>query len=95
MAFIDYFKDFANNRLKKTLRHFEEDLFEMIELGARRASRYVMRELLGIVFIASAVIFLCIAATFFFIEYLTVSRTVAFLIMGIVLLLVGVIVKLR
>ena len=95
MTLMDYFKDFTGSQIRKSLRHIEEDILEMIDISLRRASRYLMRELLSVVFIVGAVIFLCIGIALFFVEYLEMSRTISMMIVGFILLFIGVIIKFR
>lgn len=95
MTFTDYLKDIATEGLRRSFAHVEEDLIDVAQGMTRRASRYIMKELLALMLIVGSVIFFCAAGAFFMIEYLALSKTIAFLMVGIVLLLGGVISKLR
>ena len=95
MSFIDHLKELTALPLRKTLHHLEENIGQALHLAVKRLSHYVVKELVSACILLAALIFFALAGTFFAIEYLALSKTIAFLITGIILLLIGLIVKLR
>jgi hypothetical protein len=64
-----------------------------IILEINRIQRKIMVELSSLVILMLAIIFLAIAAIYFLIEYLSFSKTISFLTVGIVILLIGLITR--
>ena len=59
-----------------------------------RIRRQMVKELIAVFIILIAIAFLCVSAVFFLTEYLQLTKTLAFLIMGAIVLFVGILVKL-
>ncbi len=89
--------DFLEKQVKKgaynLVRDVGNEITHKINVEASRIQRRMVKELSSLVILLTAVVFLAIAAIYFFIEYLSLNKTVSFLIVGIVLLFVGIIIR--
>ncbi len=83
-------KDNATS-LARSVRH---ELFHKINMEITRIQKRMMKQLTSLVIVLTAIVFLAVAAVNFFIEYLLLTKTLSFLIIGILLLLIGIIIKL-
>ncbi len=95
MGISDYLKDFVEGKVRKAVRMVEGELMHGVVSGIKGFTRYVMRQFLATLIIIGSVGLLTLGAISFCIEYLALTRTLAFLIIGILLLLIGVVVKLQ
>lgn len=95
MSIIDNIKDILGLNMKKLLRNLEEDFSEMANNIARRTSIYIRRELTSMFLILFSIILFSLAAVFFLIEYFEISRTISFLCVAFLVLLIALIVKIN
>lgn len=92
---LEYVKDLLSSALRKTLRHIEQDVREIARAKMRQAARYVVKELVAIFTIILGALFFMLALMFALREYFQISLTISFLIFGSIILLVGIILKLK
>ncbi len=95
MGISDYIKDFVEGKMRKAIRMVEHELVDGVVSGIKGFTHYVMRQFLATMLIAGSLSFLALSAVFFCIEYLALTKTLAFLIIGILLLLIGLVMKLQ
>lgn len=95
MGISNYLKDFVESKVRKAIRVVEHEFLHDAVAGIKGFTRYVLRQFLATILIIAALGALALALLTFFIEYLALTRTLAFLIIGILLLLIGVIIKLQ
>ncbi len=95
MALLDYLRDFVEGKARKALRYVGESFIEDITHVVHRATHNLMRQVMTMLIIAFALSLLAIAVVFFFIEYLVLTKTLAFLITGILVLFIGLVMKLK
>lgn len=95
MGIADYIKDFLESKVRKAIRMVEHEFLHDLVYGIKGFTRYVMRQFLATLLIAAALGALALALLAFFVEYLALTKTLAFLIIGILLLLIGLVLKLQ
>ncbi|MDO8459680.1 MAG: hypothetical protein Q7S74_01090 [Nanoarchaeota archaeon] len=99
-SIIDYVKEgasvlsgkaasYVSTRVKEEVGAF----IDRIEQRIITIEERLLRNLLAMIIISSSIIFLALAVFFFMAEYLKLTNTISFLIVGIILLLVGIIIK--
>jgi hypothetical protein len=93
MAFADFIKGAAENFLKKSLFSGGNEIIYRARLEMRRFQRKMIKTLVSVFILLLAFASLALAGVFYLTEYAHLTRTLAFLILGIVLLLIGVILK--
>ncbi len=93
MSFMDYFKDLLKTNVRRTLRDIEADARMMATEFASKVQRMVIKQVMALFFICVALFLFSLAAVFFMIEYLALTKTLAFLFIGVILLLIGLIIK--
>ena len=69
------------------------ELFYTVRREIHGFQRRLFASLISLMIIAAGVVFLLGSLTFFLIEYLAFSKTITFLLIGIVLLFIGIIIK--
>lgn len=84
--------------LVKSLRHLTQDvqadIARRVSYEVRRTQRRIVKSLISFFMMALAIIFLTVGAVYLGVEYFAFSKTIAFLIVGIVLLIIGIVIKL-
>ena len=93
MGLIDYIQDILGSNFRRTFANFRDDLDDFVKYSAKQIARHILREFAGISLIIISFLSFMIALVFFFIEYIGLSKTLSFLIIGIVVLLTGLIVR--
>ncbi len=95
MGISDYLKEFVESKVRKAVKMVEGEFVNSIVSTVKEFTNHLMRKLLATLIIASSIIIFALSAVFFGIEYLALSKTISLLIMGIILLLIGVVVKVQ
>ena len=95
MGITDMLKDFAEAKLYKALRRVEGDVVHRIVGGIKATARHLVMQFFGMLVIVAAFGLFAIAGIFFCVEYLELSRTLAFLIAGIIVLFIGLLMKVQ
>lgn len=95
MEILDYIKEFAKTGVLNFFKGIEKEITKMVLKRLKRFERYLMRQFVSISLILIAIVFLGISLCFLLIEYFNVSKTIAFAAIGIVILLTGIILKIR
>ena len=97
MGLMDFFKDTARNVFRDIYNqapNLTEKLVYRIKLEVWKLEKKVMRDLTALfIFLLSFTAFI-LSAVFFLIEYMNFTKTLSFLIIGIILLVIGIILKL-
>ncbi|MEK6819076.1 MAG: hypothetical protein AABY10_04045 [Nanoarchaeota archaeon] len=94
MSLADYIKDIFSLSLGKVSRDIQESITKTVTSQIHIIQKNVIKQFIGLAVIILALIFLAISVVFLFIEYLNLSKTISFLIVGIILLFAGLIVRL-
>ena len=87
MSIIDYIKDILREGFRDLIRDVGEDINDVVSRRLNRLKKQMVREAIGWSFILMAIGFLAIALIFFLVEYLGFNKTLSFLIIGVILLL--------
>lgn len=93
MGLIDYFRDLIGINISRTLENIENEAVHRLNVMTGRVVNRVIREIVSIFLILFAVALLSIACVFLFIEYFALTKTVSFLIVGIIVLFFALIIK--
>lgn len=94
MGFMDYIKESFSAGIKEFMKEIEKEFSRTILRRIDMYKRKIMKELIAIFIILISIILLAISAIFFLIEYLHLNKTLSFLIMGIIVLIIGIFIKL-
>ena len=95
MGITDMLKDFAEAKLYKSLRKMEGDFVHHVVGGIKATARSLMMQFVGMLIIVISFGLFTIAGIFFCVEYLELSKTLAFLIAGIIVLFIGLLMKVQ
>jgi hypothetical protein len=95
MGIMDYIQDAFKSNLRRSLSGIGEDLERTLYRGTRRLIRRFVKEMMSMMLILVSIIFLAVGAVYFFIEYVQLNKTISFLIIGVVILLIGLIIRLN
>jgi len=93
MALLDFIRKKVKKGTAEILEEIRKEVSHKINLEIAYMQRRIVRELISITVLLASIIFLVISAAYFLIEYFMLSKTLAFLIVGIILLLVGIILR--
>lgn len=85
--------DAAQNLLRNAWQGAETRIAEEIAYRTAKYKRKLIKDISSMAIIFLSIIFLAVAFTYLFIEYLSLSVTLSFLITGILLLFIGLIIK--
>ncbi|MBS3075363.1 hypothetical protein J4429_02795 [Candidatus Pacearchaeota archaeon] len=94
MSVINYIKDILKQGFRDLVRDVGEDINEVVSRRLNRFKKQIFREFIGLSFILMAIGFLSIALIFFLVEYLGFDKTLSFLIIGVIILIIGILIKL-
>lgn len=93
MSVISYIKDVLREGFRDIVRDIGEDVNVMVLRKLNQIRKQIIKDIFGILVIIIGVGLLGISAVFFLIEYLTLNKTLSFLIIGVVVLFIGIIIK--
>ena len=91
---MDYLKDILRQGLRDLIRDIGDDINEVVSRRLNRLKKQMIREFVGMSFILMSMGFLAIALIFFLVESLGFDKTLSFLIIGVILLIIGILIKL-
>lgn len=91
---MDYFKELIIGGTKKFTKEIEKEILRSISIKIKKIKKRIFLDAASMLVLLISLIFIIIAFTFFFIEYFHLTRAISFLISGIVLILIGIILKL-
>lgn len=94
MALLDYIKDALGLNLRGVVKDLQEDISRSVSAKIDSIQRNIMRKFVSLFFILLAILFLAASTAFLFIEYFNLSKTISFLVLGIILMFIGLIVRL-
>jgi len=94
MGIFDYFKDSISVGISEFFKEIEKEFSRTVLRRIYHLKRQIMKELIAIFIILIAIALLAISAVFFFIEYMHFTKTLSFLIIGIIVLIIGILIKL-
>lgn len=93
MGLFDYLKDLIGMSFSNTLKTIEDEAMYRINAVTQKVIHRIVREMISALLILLAVTFLALAFVFLFIEYLALTKTISFLIVGAVILSFAIIIK--
>lgn len=93
MSLTDYIQGIIGSGIKKVLSRVGEDMERTVYLSTKRVVDKVVTQIIGTLIILVSMIFFAVAATYFLIEYLHLTKTISFLIISTFILLIGLILK--
>lgn len=94
MGWTDYLRESLGSGIRGFFKNVQDELLTNIFIGLKKVEQHLLKELAAVLILVIGVALLAIACVYFLIDYLLLSRTIAFLTIGIIVLLVGVIIKL-
>jgi len=93
MGLLDFIGESAGNFLKKMMVNQGQEIFYRAKIEMWRFQRRLIKGMIAVLVLLLAFVALVFAVIFYLIDYVSLGRTLAFLIVGIVLLILGVILK--
>lgn len=90
---ISYIRDIVRKGLGAMAHSAQTEISRRIAYEVRRAQRRLIKSMISFFFIALSLVLLAIGGVYLGIEYLAFSKTLAFLTVGVILLLIGIIIK--
>jgi hypothetical protein len=93
MGLFDYLRDLIGMSFSNTLKNIEDEAMYRINAVTQKVVHRIVREMISVLLILLAVTFLALASVFLFIEYLALTKTISFLIVGAVILFFALILK--
>lgn len=94
MGILDALKEGLIVGMKEFLGGIEREFSKMLIKRIYRIKKQIMKELAAIFIIIISIGLLAISAIFFLIEYIHLNKTLSFLIIGIIVLVIGILIKL-
>ncbi len=98
MGIIDNIRESIEQGLSRvfrdSVRSIEKEILRNILIKVNRIKRQMIKELIAIFIILISIALLAASATFFLIEYMHLNKTLSFLIIGIIVLIIGILIKL-
>ncbi|MDD5193602.1 MAG: hypothetical protein PHF67_03375 [Candidatus Nanoarchaeia archaeon] len=94
MSMIDYIQDILKKSFGALIRDIGDDINYAVSRRLSHLKKQIIREFVGLSFILMAIGLLAIAFIFFLVEYLKFDKTLSFLIIGIIILIIGIVIKL-
>ena len=95
MGLIDYFRDLVRISLSRNLRSIENEVMYQINIATQKIVHRIVREMVSVFLLLFAVAFLAFAFVFLFIEYFALTKTISFLIVGVIILFFALIIRMR
>jgi len=93
MGLLDYVKDLVGMNFSRTLRSIENEVMHRIDVATQRVVNRVVREMVSVFLILFAVAFLALACVFLLIEYFALTKTISFLIVGVIILFFALVIR--
>lgn len=93
MGLIDYFRDLARISLSRGLKNIEDEVTYRINIATQKVANRIVKKMVSVLLLLLAVAFLAFAFVFLFIEYFALTKTISFLIGGVVILFFALIIR--
>ncbi len=93
MGIVDYFREALVMGFRDLLKNVEKDIDRFVIYKIESVKRKLFFDIINLFFIFLAIGALSLAGVFFFIEYLGFNKTLSFLIIGILFLIISIIIK--
>jgi len=94
MGIFDYLKESLAAGISEFFKEIEREFSRTIVKRIYQLKRQIMKELIAIFIILISIALLSVSAIFFLIEYIHLNKTLSFLIIGIIVLIIGILIKL-
>jgi len=83
------------DKVRSTVKDVEKEVFRAINFKVNQFKRKIMKEFISVFVLIVALIFLALAILFLLIEFLGLNKTLSFAVIGIVLLIIGLILRIK
>jgi hypothetical protein len=93
MGILDFIKESFSAGITEFMREIERQFSDIVLRRVYQIKKQIMRELLAIFIIMISIGLLAISAIFFLKEYIHLNNTLSFLIIGILVLIIGILIK--
>ena len=93
MGIVEEIMNFLGKSLKNATMELERTARRNVEMRVRRVQRFVFRQAFMLIFFALAAFSLFMTLVFGSIEYLHFTKTLSFLMVGVIALFIGVLIK--
>lgn len=93
MSLLNFIGESAGNFLKKMMMNQGQDIIYRAKLEMWRFQRRLIKSMIAVFVLLLAFVALVFAAIFYLIDYVSLGRTLTFLIVGVILLIIGVMLK--
>lgn len=94
MGLLDVLKENLLLGLRDFIGNLEREFSMPFIKRLYKIKQQIMKELMALFIIIIAIGLLSLSAVYFFIEYLHLTKTISFLIIGIIFLVIGILIKL-
>ena len=94
MGLLDTIKESISLGIREFIKNIEKEFSGQLMRRVYIIKKQIMKELIAIFIILISIALLSASATFFLMEYLHLSKTLSFLIIGIIVLIIGILIKL-
>lgn len=91
----EYIQRKVRDTVSRAVSDLGHDVYRDLSYQVQLYKRKIVKDLVSIAILLVSIVFLALAVIFSMIEYLGLSKTLSFGIIGIVLLLIGIILKIR
>ena len=93
MAIVDFLKESFGSFFSNMMHNKKEEMIYKIRLEMWKFQKKMMKTIISAFILLMSFGLLALAAVFYLIEYVHLSKTFSFLILGIVLLVIGILLK--
>ena len=94
MGILNFLAEQIMGSIKHMADEAKNEVYYRMRLELFKIKRQIALEFASLVIILTATVFLLIALAYFFVEYLFLTKTISFLIIGIIALFIGIIIRL-
>ena len=95
MSLLEYIKTFTNENIGRILRNVEDRIVHLADVAVARTTHHVKKQLISLFFMLLSFLLFSIAAVFFLIEYLNLTKTLSFLLLAFLILIIALILKIN
>ena len=93
MGMLDFLKEMLFRTFQNSLKRIEKEFLQAILMRINEIKRKIIKEIVAVLIMLFGFVLLVISALFFLIEYIHLTKTISFLIIGIIVLFIGIIIK--
>jgi len=93
MAILDFLKESFGDFFSNMMHNKKEDMIYRMKIEMWKFQKKIMRMVISAFILLLSLALLSLSIIFYLIEYVHLSKTLSFLILGIVLLIIGILLK--